>query len=204
MTRPCERRCKTCGLPKHYSRFRKRQRDTPHGFVWQFNPDCRDCEQKERNEKKNTDRPLAIVRGRAQVAARKAGVGLDFIWIQMNYQALVPMYRAALTDEALCLSCGHRPDHERDIQIDHIEPPRHAQDWARLHARNLRLICDSCNKAKGNKPYAEHLDEQEGARLSNLAHPIAVITSEPELHFHFDGRTRLSVDPNHCGQFVMV
>jgi len=86
----------------------------------------------------------------------------------MNYRALVPALRAMMTDEGICTSCGHPFLNERDIQIEHIEPPRFVEDWARLHARNLRLACGSCNRTKGQKPYAVWLDEQEGARLSSL------------------------------------
>jgi hypothetical protein len=86
----------------------------------------------------------------------------------MNFQALVPLLRAMMTDEALCLNCGHPFVNERDIQIEHREPPRHRQDWARLHARNLGFSCASCNRTKSNKPNDVWLDEQEGARLSNL------------------------------------
>lgn len=90
---------------------------------------------------------------------------------QMNYRALVPLLRAMMTPEGLCLACGHAFVNERDIQIEHIEPPRDDKDWARLHARNLRLCCGSCNRTKGKKSFLEWLDEQEGARLSNLEHP---------------------------------
>ena len=78
-----------------------------------------------------------------------------------------------MTDEGLCKGCGHEFLNERDMQIEHIEPPRPqiAPDWARLHARNLRLCCGSCNRTKGQKPFAQWLDEQEGARLSNLQQP---------------------------------
>jgi 5-methylcytosine-specific restriction endonuclease McrA len=144
-----------------------------------FSSKCRDCEQKERNEKKNSDRPLAIIRSRAAQAANKAGCSGEFVWIQMNYIALVPVLRAMMTEEGLCLGCGHPFQNERDIQIEHLEPPRHRQDWARLHARNVRLACGSCNRTKGAKPFAIWLDEQEGARLANLAEPIARIAPEP-------------------------
>ena len=58
-------------------------------------------------------------------------------------------------------------DYDR-LQIEHILPPRYEKDWARLHARNTRLFCGSCNRSKSDKPYGEWLDTQEGARLSNL------------------------------------
>jgi hypothetical protein len=61
---------------------------------------------------------------------------------------------------------------ERDVQLEHIEPPRHPQDWARLHARNIRVLCGSCKRTKGRDPFAEWLDDQEGARLSNLHHVL--------------------------------
>ena len=167
--RPCERQCRTCKLWKHHSRFRQRQRPTPHGTVWEFDPDCRDCQQKIRNEQKNTDRPLAIIRQRAATIARRSGESTEFALTQLNYAALVPVLRALMTPEGLCQSCGHQFLNERDIQIEHLEPPRHQRDFARLHARNIRLGCGSCNRTKGSKPYAVWLDEQEGARLSNLA-----------------------------------
>jgi hypothetical protein len=166
--RPCERKCAACGKSKHHSRFASRQRRTPNSTVWEFDPTCRDCQQKQRNEKKNADRPLAIIKQRAAQAAHKAGTPAEFFMTQMNYTALVPLLRGLMSDEGLCLVCGHRFENERDIQIEHIEPPRDAHDWARLHARNLRLCCGSCNKTKGRKPFLQWLDDEEGARLSNL------------------------------------
>jgi hypothetical protein len=133
----------------------------------QFSIECKDCEQKERNEKKNIDRPRAIIEQRARTAASKAGMTFQFFWTQMNYRALVPELRAMMSDEGLCNGCGHKFLNERDIQIEHLEPPRFDKDLARLHARNLRLGCGSCNRTKGKKPYAEWLDEQESARVSN-------------------------------------
>ena len=166
--RPCERLCGKCKQWKHHSRFAGRQRNSPNGSIWEFDPVCRDCQQKERNERKNADRPGAIIHGRAQMAARKAGETTEFFLRQMNYAALVPVLRASMSSEGLCLGCGHAFVNERDIHIEHIEPPRHKQDWARLHTRNIRLFCQSCNGTKSNKRLAEWLDEQEDARLSNL------------------------------------
>lgn len=171
MTRPCERVCHRCKESKHHSRFHSKT--AGNSTIARFSPICRDCEQKARNEKKNEDRPLAVMRERARTAARKAGVSADFVWTQLNYTALVPIYRASIGPEGLCLGCGHKPLHERDVQIEHCEPPRHRQDWARLHTRNIRLVCGSCNRTKGDKSFAVWLDEQEGARVSNLAHPTA-------------------------------
>ena len=85
----------------------------------------------ERNEKKNADRPLAIIEQRAKSAATKADISFEFFWMQMNYRALVPVLRAMMTSEGLCLGCGHKFLNERDIQIEHLEPPRFETDWAR-------------------------------------------------------------------------
>jgi hypothetical protein len=109
---------------------------------------------------------LWIIEKRARDHAAQHGLTFDFIWNAMLWKTLVPMYRTMMSAEALC-GCGHLFDNERDIQIDHNEPPRFPGDHARMHARNITLRCASCNKGKSNKPLAQWLDEQEQARLSN-------------------------------------
>jgi hypothetical protein len=107
----------------------------------------------------------------------------------MNYRSLVPVLRAMMT-EGCCQSCGHEFVNERDIQIEHLEPPRGEKDWARLHARNLRMSCGSCNRTKGDKPFYQWLDEQEDARVSNLwsnrSEPKSVSRPEEEQLLLFD------------------
>jgi hypothetical protein len=164
--RPCERKCAECGEWKHHSRFRHWKRR--YGTVSTFALQCKACEQKLRNEKKNADRPKAIIEGRARAAASKYGKSFQFFWIEMNYRSLVLPLRALMAEGSLCQACGHEFINERDIQIEHCEPPRHADDTARLHARNLRLACGSCNGTKGAKSFAQWLDEQEDARRSHL------------------------------------
>lgn len=170
--RPCERQCQRCRLWKHHSRFKAVGRTTDQKYD-RFDPVCRDCRQKERNDRKNADRALSIIGDRASSHARKAGVAKVFFMVNMNYVALVAVLRAMMTSEGVCLCCGHPFVNERDIQIEHREPPRHQRDWARLHARNLGLACASCNRTKASKPYALWLDEQEAARLSNELDPTA-------------------------------
>lgn len=170
--RPCERWCpgtENCeGHWRHHSRFHSWQVKRSNGTVaTKFARLCRDCQQKERNEKKNTDRPLAIITQRAATAAHNYGGTREFFMVHMNYGALVEPLRALLA-AGFCQGCGHKFVNERDIQIDHIVPPRGPEDWARLHARNLRFFCQSCNKTKGAKPFDLWLEEQEQARLSNL------------------------------------
>ena len=146
--------------------------------MWQFNATCKACEQRVANEQRNEDRPLAIIERRAAVHAQKAGVPFDFFWIEMNYRALVPVLRAMMGPEGRCMSCGHEFLNERDIQIEHRFPPRNRQDWARLHARNLWLLCASCNQVKGSKDPAPWLDEQEMVRIANNDEAIARIARE--------------------------
>jgi hypothetical protein len=168
--RPCERQCRTCKFWKHFSRFRSKE--AGKRSLARFSPDCRECETKQRNERKIQDRPLWILRERAKDYATKYGVSFDFLWINMNWRALVPPFRAVMTDEeALCTSCGHAYDNERDIQIEHVCPPRNKTDYARLHARNITLRCGSCNRTKSGTPYEAWLDRQEEARLSNEGSP---------------------------------
>jgi len=175
--RPCERQCRTCGYWKHHSRFRIK---AGHGSMSRFFPDCRDCETKQRNERKNEDRALWIMKERAREHARKTGVSFDFMWMNMNWRALVPPFRAMMSKGALCLCCGHQFLNERDIQIEHNNPPRFLGDFARLHARNISLACASCNRTKSDAPYSEWLDQQEEARLSNQANPSPSLTREPD------------------------
>jgi hypothetical protein len=146
-----------------------------------FDRECRDCQQKRRNEVKNADRALAIIESRAAEHARKAGVPKRFFMVNLNYRALVPILRAMLTDEGICTSCGHPFVSERDVQLEHREPPRSPQDWARRHARNIGIACQSCNVTKRDKPYAQWLDEQEGARLSNDDERVAARPAQLDL-----------------------
>lgn len=106
----------------------------------------------------------------------------------MNYQSLVPLLRALMTDEGRCQGCGHEFVNERDIQIEHCEPPQHPQDWARLHTRNLRLFCASCNNSKGKKPFSKWLDDEEERRLSNKLKPTIIQSRQRDL---FEGTALL-------------
>ncbi len=152
-----------------------------------FDPLCKDCQQIERNEKLNEDRPLNIIERRTSSHARSLGVPKQFLWVNMNWNSLVPEMRALMTDDGKCRSCGHPFRNERDIQIEHREPPRRefGVDCAREHARNLGIFCQSCNNTKGDKPYALWLDEQEEARLSNEHHrqqaPIVTVGEQLSL-----------------------
>jgi hypothetical protein len=172
--------CPSCKLWKHPSRFRRRQRQTPHSTMWHFNPTCRLCEQTERTDQKNQDRAKACIESRAGTVARYCGVSRAFVWTDLNYRALVPMFRGLLTDpEAVCQNCAHAFLGERDIQLDHRAPPRNRHDWARYHARNIGLSCGSCNRAKTSKEYDDWLDQEESNRVSANAHQTRQTPNEP-------------------------
>jgi HNH endonuclease len=165
--RPCERQCRTCKQSLHFQRFGHRKRKSPDSTVWEFDQDCKACQQKIRNERKNEDRARSIIESRCAQWAHRLRVEKSFLLINMNWRGLIPVLRAMMSDEGGCLSCGHPFVNERDIQLDHREPWRHDHDWARHHARNIQLLCGSCNRGKTNKSNSQWLDEMEDARLSN-------------------------------------
>ena len=180
--RPCERHCPKCDQWKHHSRFhsRKRKRARSRDLAVHFDTTCKDCQQIERNERKNAD-PAAWIMGRRIARhARLQGCTPEFLRVNMNWQALIPELRALLLPGAVCPCCGHPFKGESDIQIEHHFPPRWPKgDWARQHKRNLSLACGSCNDTKTDKAYDVWLDEQEDCRLANEAHRAATDAPPP-------------------------
>ena len=181
--RPCERVCVECNRPKHFSKFRSfRSKDLKR---IDFSAICRDCEQIKRNEKKNEDRAYAIVKGRAARRAGEAGMSTQFFMVNMNWQCLVEQIRPLLepNSKCVCCSCGHGFRGERDIHFDHIEKPRAPDDWERHHARNIRILCASCNQSKGDKAFQKWLEDMEQTRLSNELHraPVDVFADDKQL-----------------------
>lgn len=186
--------CPGCQRWKHPSRFSPAEKC--NGTVTRFRPKCRTCEQSERTDRKNEDRALALVKQRAQTRAQAAGVALEFFMDDLNWSALVPIVDLYLNDDrAVCINCGHRPINERDTQLEHRAAPRAARDFARHHARNIAVLCGSCNAGKQDKGYADWLDDQEEARLSVAAYyghgpdvPVrAPDAARPEWTPHHDG-----------------
>lgn len=118
----------------------------------------------------------------------------------LNWIALVPLIDLYLNDErAVCINCGHRPLNERDTQLEHRSAPRHVRDFARHHARNIAVLCGSCNASKHDDAYDAWLDAQEDARLSVAAYyghgpdePVrAPESAAPEWTPHDNGTTSL-------------
>jgi len=168
-TRGDQRYCPECQRWHHHSRFRSFRRQGTLSPI-RFKPLCRACEQIIRNRNKNEDRPRAIIERRARDLAQRCGVAFEFVWDRLGWCSLVPQYRAHITDpDACCPSCFEKFDNERDIQIDHIFPPRRLKDWARHSARNLRFLCTNCNRTKGAKDFGQYLDDEESATVANEA-----------------------------------
>lgn len=132
-----------------------------------FNRLCKACEQIKRNQRKSDDRARSVIEDRAGERARYIGRSKEFLLDDMNWEKLIHWMRSEMLPGARCPVCNHHYLNSRDIQIDHVLPPRFKGDWAREHVGNLRLICQSCNVAKGKKDFAVSLDDQEAARVSN-------------------------------------
>jgi len=55
----------------------------------------------------------------------------------------------------VCAECGRRITQNSDITVDHIKPRSRYPDLA-LKIENLRVLCRSCNSAKGNREFEEY------------------------------------------------
>jgi hypothetical protein len=152
----------------------------PEGVIWHFDPDCKACQEHRRTVAKAIDPARALVERRAQSAAIEAGVTKEFFLDRLGYRALIPFVRLVhpLTrppEPGTCLDC--EPAHhlfrdENDLTFEHREPPRHAQDWARRHARNICVVDRSCNSKKRDKPYAQYLEDCESARQTAVTREL--------------------------------
>jgi hypothetical protein len=118
------------------------------------------------NTRSNADRAYEILEQQAEDAAAKAEISLEFFWSDLNYEALVPALLGLMESDACCVGCGNPFVNYRDILLTYREPPRSARDRDRLHAKNIMFLCGACHRAKGQKPFAQWLDEAEAARVS--------------------------------------
>ena len=109
---------------------------------------------------RDRDHARAIIDRRADVRARQLRVTKGFILVDMNWRALIPLMRALLGPDGVCPDCGRGFRNDRDIAIDHLEPPRRYHDWAREHARNISLVCCSCKSRKQRLSLADYLDKR--------------------------------------------
>lgn len=161
----------------HHSRFNRRKRGVnPEGPIWDYDPSCRLWQQTQRVAEKHEDEARNIVENRARQIVRDANkmpgekITLAFVMHGLNYESLIPLVRAHLAwrEECTCPNCASQYD--KPVELDHRAPPRHARDWARLHARNIGPLDRECNTSKGNMPYEEWLDREEQHRLDAQAY----------------------------------
>lgn len=80
-------------------------------------------------------------------ASKAAHFLLSWEWRTLRYEVLRER-------GAKCELCGATSAHER-IEVDHIKPS--SKFWhLRLDKTNLQVLCQSCNKGKGNRYVDDH------------------------------------------------
>lgn len=63
-------------------------------------------------------------------------------------------------DGRRCLSCGSTPDKGARLVVDHVKPL--GKFWhLRLELSNLQVLCDDCNRGKGDWSHADYRLEHE-------------------------------------------
>lgn len=155
--------CKLGGESALIEDFKGRWRETPHGTVWEFDTSCRYHQETKRHQQKAENLALYVLNLRADTLAGKTETTRHFIKDDPRgpcWSRLLPLLEAFLKQHAGCVSCGRQFDAVRDTQLDHIHAPRSNDDWARHHARNIRILCGSCNNGKRQKDDVAWIDEQ--------------------------------------------
>jgi hypothetical protein len=116
---------------------------------------CRLAEQTIRDHGKEADPARYAIEGRAKQLAGDLSkalgntIGYRFVLIELNWGALVPIMRALLAPDGICLNCGRHRSTCRELHIEHRIPVVHIADWPAQHARNLWIACAGCNIEKG-------------------------------------------------------
>jgi hypothetical protein len=155
--------CKLGGEEALIEDFNGRWRDTPNGTVWHFDASCKYHQETKRHQEKAENLALYVLRLRADTLARMTGTTRHWILYDKRgpcWFRLLPLLEAFLKQHAGCVNCGRSFDGARDTQLDHIHAPRSADDWARHHARNIRILCGTSNNGKRQKDDAFWVDEQ--------------------------------------------
>ena len=126
---------------------------------------CRLAEQTIRDHGKEADPARAAIEGRAKQFARELSnalghsIGYRFVLVELNWQALIPIMRALLGPDGLCLNCGKHRATARELHIEHRLPPQKTTDWPAQHGRNLWIACGGCNGEKArsdaDRPWLE-------------------------------------------------
>ena len=145
------KRCSNCGVEHPLSFFRKTRRKTRHGYVTEYRSVCKECESKERIAKRdgNPFRPKA--RSTLLYHAKREGMapkqfshkfGITLDYLEMLFRDAWILHEVG----SKCHSCSHPFKHDlSDFQLDKIFP-----DLPPTRS-NVRVICKTCNVAKGKK-----------------------------------------------------
>ena len=145
------KKCSRCGVEHPLFFFRKFRRKTCHGYVAQYRPICKECESQERIARRDANPFRPKARATLLYHAQKEGMGTKQFshkfGITLDYVEM--LFRDAwLVHEngGKCHSCAHPFQHDlSDFQLDKIFP-----NFPPTRS-NLRVICKTCNVAKGNK-----------------------------------------------------
>jgi 5-methylcytosine-specific restriction endonuclease McrA len=128
---------------------------------------CRLAEQTIRDHGKEADPARHAIESRAKEYARDLSKALGrtisytFVLVELNRRALIPIMRALLSPDGLCLNCGRHRHGARELHIEHRVPPLTLVDWPAQHARNLWIACAGCNVEKGRNEANREWLEQE-------------------------------------------
>lgn len=171
---------------------------------------CRLAEQTIRDHGKEFDPARYAIEGRAKSLAADLSKALGntisykFVLIELNWRGLVPIMRALLSPDGLCLNCGRHRDGTRNLHIEHRCPPIHVADWPAQHARNLWIACGGCNGSKGrhdanrewlerehrkwmiDRQWAEHAGEKGWPAYEPVFGSAPVLMSEDDQMSIFD------------------
>ena len=151
------KKCSRCGVDHPLSFFRK-NRTSRHGYVpTEFRKSvCKECESKERIAKRDANPFRPKARATLLYHSQKEGMspkqfshkfGIKLNYLEMLFRDAWFLYERG----GKCHSCGHLYKNDlSDFQLDKIFP-----DLPPTRS-NLRVICKTCNVAKGNKNPIEY------------------------------------------------
>lgn len=145
------KKCSRCGVEFPLSFFYKMRRKTHNGYIMEYDTVCKECRSKERIAKRDTNpfRPKAgfAISWHAKREGMSAKQFSHNFGITLDYAEMLFKDAWLLHENgSKCHSCMHPFKHDlRDFQLDKIFP-----DLPPTRS-NLRVICSTCNTAKGTK-----------------------------------------------------
>jgi len=147
------KKCTRCGVEHPLSFFRKHR--MYHGYVVHHSI-CKECESKERIAKRDANPFRPKARATLLYHAKQEGMspkqfshkfGITLDYLEMLFRDAWLLHEKG----SRCHSCNHPFKHDlSDFQLDRIFP-----DYLPTRS-NLRVICKTCNVAKGSKNPIEY------------------------------------------------